>query len=169
MALPLDGVRIVSLGVSISGPVGLRHLADFGAEVLKVEVPETGDMVRLWDDAVFGEGAVHFWVNPNKKSVTLNLKDERGKKILREMLEGADVFLENFSPGAVDRLGFGYEEVKKIKPDIIYIHTSGYGQDGPYRDMKAFDGLIQAEAGIMEMTGAARVARQDGAFHLRRA
>ncbi len=153
MALPLDGVRIVSLGVSISGPVGLRHLADFGAEVLKVEVPETGDMVRLWDDAVFGEGAVHFWVNPNKKSVTLNLKDERGKKILREMLESADVFLENFSPGAIDRLGFGYEEVKKIKPDIIYVHTSGYGQDGPYRDMKAFDGLIQAEAGIMEMTG----------------
>ena len=125
MALPLDGVRIVSLGVSISGPVGLRHLADFGAEVLKVEVPETGDMVRLWDDAVFGEGAVHFWVNPNKKSVTLNLKDERGKKILGEMLEGADVFLENFSPGAVDRLGFSYEDVKKIKPDIIYIHTSG--------------------------------------------
>ena len=133
--------------------MGLRHLADFGAEVLKVEIPETGDMVRLWDDAVFGEGAVHFWVNPNKKSVTLNLKDERGKKILGEMIEGADVFLENFSPGAVDRLGFSYEEVKKIKPDIIYIHTSGYGQDGPYRDMKAFDGLIQAEAGIMEMTG----------------
>lgn len=151
--LPLEGVLVVSLGVSISGPVGLRHLADFGAEVLKVETPGTGDMVRGWDSEVFGEGAVHFWVNPNKKSVTLNLKDERGKKILGEMLEGADVFLENFSPGAVGRLGFAYEDVRRIKPDIIYIHASGYGQDGPYRDMKAFDGLIQAEAGVMEMTG----------------
>lgn len=152
--LPLEGVRVVSLGVSISGPVGLRHLADFGAEVLKVEAPGTGDMVRNWDSEVFGEGAVHFWVNPNKKSVTLNLKDARGKKILREMIEGADVFLENFSPGAVGRLGFAYGDVRKMKPDIIYIHASGYGQDGPYRDMKAFDGLIQAEAGVMEMTGA---------------
>ena len=151
--LPLEGVRVVSLGVSISGPVGLRHLADFGAEVLKVETPGTGDMVRNWDGEVFGEGAVHFWVNPNKKSVTLNLKDARGKRILREMLEGADVFLENFSPGAVGRLGFAYEDVRKMRPDIIYIHASGYGQDGPYRDMKAFDGLIQAEAGVMEMTG----------------
>ena len=152
--LPLEGVRVVSLGVSISGPVGLRHLADFGAEVLKVETPGTGDMVRNWDGEVFGEGAVHFWVNPNKKSVTLNLKDARGKRILREMLEGADVFLENFSPGAVGRLGFAYKDVRKMRPDIIYIHASGYGQDGPYRDMKAFDGLIQAEAGVMEMTGA---------------
>ena len=152
--LPLEGVRVVSLGVSISGPVGLRHLADFGAEVLKVETPGTGDMVRSWDSEVFGEGAVHFWVNPNKKSVTLNLKDARGRRILREMLEGADVFLENFSPGAVGRLGFAYEDVRKMRPDIIYIHASGYGQDGPYRDMKAFDGLIQAEAGVMEMTGA---------------
>lgn len=152
--LPLEGVRVVSLGVSISGPVGLRHLADFGAEVLKVETPGTGDMVRNWDGEVFGEGAVHFWVNPNKKSVTLNLKDARGRRILREMLGGADVFLENFSPGAVGRLGFAYEDVRKMRPDIIYIHASGYGQDGPYRDMKAFDGLIQAEAGVMEMTGA---------------
>lgn len=152
--LPLEGVRVVSLGVSISGPVGLRHLADFGAEVLKVETPGTGDMVRNWDSEVFGEGAVHFWVNPNKKSVTLNLKDARGRRILREMIEGADVFLENFSPGAVGRLGFAYEDVRKMRPDIIYIHASGYGQDGPYRDMKAFDGLIQAEAGVMEMTGA---------------
>ena len=152
--LPLEGVRVVSLGVSISGPVGLRHLADFGAEVLKVETPGTGDMVRSWDSEVFGEGAVHFWVNPNKKSVTLNLKDARGRRILREMIGGADVFLENFSPGAVGRLGFAYEDVRKMRPDIIYIHASGYGQDGPYRDMKAFDGLIQAEAGVMEMTGA---------------
>ena len=84
------------------------------------------------------------------------------------MLEGADVFLENFSPGAVDRLGFGYEEVKKIKPDIIYIHTSGYGQDGPYRDMKAFDGLIQGRSRHHGDDWSTRIARQDGPFHLRR-
>ena len=106
MALPLDGVRIVSLGVSISGPVGLRHLADFGAEVLKVEIPETGDMVRLWDDAVFGEGAVHFWVNPNKKSVTLNLKDERGKKILGEMIEARTFFSRISAPARSTGSGF---------------------------------------------------------------
>jgi len=153
MTLPLEGVRVVSLGVSISGPVGLRHLADFGAEVVKVEMPGEGDMVRQWDKSVSGEGAVHFWVNPNKKSLTLNLKDPRGKEVLRALLAKADVFLENFSPGAAGRLGFAYEEVRKLKEDIIYIHASGYGQDGPYRDMRAFDGLIQAESGIMDMTG----------------
>jgi crotonobetainyl-CoA:carnitine CoA-transferase CaiB-like acyl-CoA transferase len=152
MVLPLDGVRVVSPGISISGPLGLRHLADFGAEVIKIE-PSGGDMVRHWDSAVGGEGSVHFWVNPNKRSVVLNLKDERGRDVLRRLIAGADVFLENFSPGTVGRLGFGYEEVRRIRPDIIYIHASGYGQDGPYRDMKAFDGLIQAEAGVMEMTG----------------
>jgi crotonobetainyl-CoA:carnitine CoA-transferase CaiB-like acyl-CoA transferase len=153
MSLPLDGVRVVSLGVSISGPLGVRHLADFGAEVIKVE-PPGGDMVRHWDSAVGGEGSVHFWVNPNKRSVVLNLKDERGREVLRRLIAGADIFLENFSPGTAGRLGFGYEAVRRIRPDIIYLHASGYGQDGPYRDMKAFDGLIQAETGVMEMTGA---------------
>jgi len=152
MSLPLDGVRVVSLGVSISGPLGVRHLADFGAEVIKVE-PPGGDMVRHWDSAVGGEGSVHFWVNPNKRSVVLNLKDERGREVLRRLIAGADIFLENFSPGTAGRLGFGYEAVRRIRPDIIYLHASGYGQDGPYRDMKAFDGLIQAETGVMEMTG----------------
>lgn len=153
MSLPLEGIKIVSLGVSISGPVGLRHLADFGAEVIKIELPEQGDMVRHWDNVVNGEGSVHFWVNPNKKSLTLNLKDINGKKILNKLIQDADIFLENFSPGSIDRLGYNYENVKEIKKDIIYVHTSGYGQDGPYKAMKAFDGLIQAETGIIEMTG----------------
>tara|TARA_B100000029_G_scaffold222186_1_gene219922 strand:- start:12748 stop:13926 length:1179 start_codon:yes stop_codon:yes gene_type:complete len=153
MSLPLEGIKIVSLGVSISGPVGLRHLADFGAEVIKIEVPEKGDMVRHWDNVVNGEGSVHFWVNPNKKSLTLNLKDTKGKEILNRLILDADIFLENFSPGSINRLGYDYENVKTIKKDIIYVHTSGYGQDGPYKSMKAFDGLIQAETGIMEMTG----------------
>src|SRR3989449_6584307 len=111
MSLPLDGVRVVSLGVSISGPLGVRHLADFGAEVIKVE-PPGGDMVRHWDSAVGGEGSVHFWVNPNKRSVVLNLKDERGREVLRRLIAGADIFLENFSPGTAGRLGFGYEAVR---------------------------------------------------------
>ena len=153
MTLPLEGIKIVSLGVSISGPVGLRHLADFGAEVIKIEVPEKGDMVRHWDNVVNGEGSVHFWVNPNKKSLTLNLKDIKGKEILNKLILDADIFLENFSPGSIDRLGYDYKNVKAMKKDIIYVHTSGYGQDGPYKSMKAFDGLIQAETGIMEMTG----------------
>ena len=153
MTLPLEGIKIVSLGVSISGPVGLRHLADFGAEVIKIEVPEKGDMVRHWDDVVNGEGSVHFWVNPNKKSLTLNLKEIKGKEILNKLILDADIFLENFSPGSIDRLGYDYKNVKAMKKDIIYVHTSGYGQDGPYKSMKAFDGLIQAETGIMEMTG----------------
>ena len=153
MTLPLEGIKIVSLGVSISGPVGLRHLADLGAEVIKIEVPEKGDMVRHWDNVVNGEGSVHFWVNPNKKSLTLNLKDIKGKEILNKLILDADIFLENFSPGSIDRLGYDYKNVKAMKKDIIYVHTSGYGQDGPYKSMKAFDGLIQAETGIMEMTG----------------
>tara|TARA_B100000686_G_scaffold24842_1_gene23686 strand:- start:10644 stop:11822 length:1179 start_codon:yes stop_codon:yes gene_type:complete len=153
MTLPLEGIKIVSLGVSISGPVGLRHLADFGAEVIKIEVPEKGDMVRHWDNVVNGEGSVHFWVNPNKKSLTLNLKDIKGKEILNKLILDADIFLENFSPGSIDRLGYDYKNVKAMKKDIIYVHTSGYGQDGPYKSMKAFDGLIQAETGIIEMTG----------------
>jgi len=153
MSLPLEGIKIVSLGVSISGPIGLRHLADFGAEVIKIEVPEKGDMVRHWDNVVNGEGSVHFWVNPNKKSLTLNLKDKNGKEILNKLILDADIFLENFSPGSIDRLGYNYENVKAMKKDIIYVHTSGYGQDGPYKSMKAFDGLIQAETGIIEMTG----------------
>ena len=153
MSLPLEGIKIVSLGVSISGPVGLRHLADFGAEVIKIEIPNQGDMVRHWDDVVNGEGSVHFWVNPNKKSLTLNLKDPDGKEILDKLIQDADIFLENFSPGSIDKLGYNYRNVKELKKDIIYIHTSGYGQNGPYKKMKAFDRLSQAETVIIEMTG----------------
>src|SRR5262249_61366738 len=97
-ALPLDGVWVGSLGVWIRGPLGLGHRADFGAEVIKVE-PPGGDMVRHWDRAVDGEGSVHFWVNPNKRSVVLNLKDERGCDVLRRLIAGAAISLENFSPG----------------------------------------------------------------------
>ena len=138
-------VRVVSLGVSISGPLGLRHLADFGAEVIKVE-PPGGDMVRHWDSAVSGEDH-HFWVNPNKRSVVLNLKDERGRAVLRRLIAGADVFLENTVPGRPSAWASATRRCGVSARTSSISMPSGYGQNGPYRDMKAFDGLIQAETG----------------------
>ncbi|MFQ5894321.1 MAG: CaiB/BaiF CoA transferase family protein [Nitrospinota bacterium] len=153
MPLPLDDVRVLSLGVSISAPLTARYLADLGAEVIKVEMPGKGDLAREWDTVVRGESAAHFWVNPNKKSITVNLKAPKGREIILRLAARSDIFLENFSPGAVDRLGLGYGAIREVSPRIIYLHASGYGQDGPYREGKAFDMLIQGEAGFVDPTG----------------
>jgi len=130
-----------------------RHLADLGAEVIKIERPQTGDFARHYDNAVDGWSANFVWVNYGKKSVVLDLKSGGGRIHLRSILKTADVFVHNLAPGAVERLGFDYDTVAEINPRIIWCSISGYGPDGPYRDRKGFDLLLQGEAGIMSVTG----------------
>lgn len=153
MSRALEGLKVVSLGTSVAAPLCARFLADLGADVIKVERPGTGDFARGWDEVLPGVSSAHLWCNSNKRSVTLNLKSNGGREALGRLVGGADVFLENASPGVVARLGVDYAWAKGINPQIIYCHISGYGQDGPYRDMKALDMLIQGEAGAIHLNG----------------
>ena len=153
MSNALQGLKVVSLGASVSAPLCARFLADLGADVIKVEKPGTGDFARGWDEVLPGVSSAHLWCNPNKRSITLNLKSPKGCEALGRLVERADVFLENFSPGVVGKLGLDYAWAKGVNSRLIYCHISGYGQDGPYRDMKALDMLIQGEAGVIHLTG----------------
>jgi crotonobetainyl-CoA:carnitine CoA-transferase CaiB-like acyl-CoA transferase len=149
----LDGVRVLALEMSLSGPHATKILADMGAEVIKVEKPGTGDVIRSWDTAVKGLSSGYVWVNGNKKSITIDMKKPAGLEILRRLAARSDVLLENFAPGAAERLGLGAKELTAVNPRLIYCSLSGYGQDGPYRNVKAYDVLIQGEAGIIATTG----------------
>ncbi len=148
----LEGVTIVDLSAGASGPFCTRLLADWGARVIKVERPG-GDLSREWDTVSAGFSAAFVWLNRNKESVVLDLKQPESVAAVKALIRQADVVVENQTPGAVDRLGVGYEAAREIKPDIVYCHISGYGRDGPYSKMKAFDLLMQGETGILEMTG----------------
>ncbi len=152
---PLAGVTVVSLEVAIAAPLASRHLADWGARVIKVERPSTGDFARHYDKRANGLSSHFIWVNRSKESLTLNLKSDIGREILEQLLSRADVFLHNFAPGAVERLGFGSERLREVYPKLIICGISGYGSSGPYRDKKAYDLLIQAEAGVLAVTGTA--------------
>jgi len=149
----LDGVRVLALETSLSGPHATKILADMGAEIIKIEKPGTGDVIRGWDTAVKGLSSGYVWVNGNKKSVTLDMKKPAALEILKRLAARVDVVLENFAPGAAERLGLGAKDLTSANPRLIYCSLSGYGQDGPYRDMKAYDVLIQGEAGIIATTG----------------
>lgn len=148
----LTGIKVVDFSAGASGPFCARLLADWGARVIKVEKPG-GDLTREWDSVVNGLSSGYVWLNRNKESLTLNLKDRRGKEIIYQMIRDADVVLENFTPGTVRDLAIDYETLRAINPRIIYCHISGYGQDGPFRDEKAFDLLMQGEAGLIMMNG----------------
>jgi itaconate CoA-transferase len=124
-----------------------------GAEIVKVEKPGTGDLIRHWDTAVRGLSSGYVWLNRNKRSFTVDVKKEKGVEILHRLIRKADVFFENYAPGVAERSGLGYETLRSLNPRLIYCSLSGYGQDGPYRDMKAYDLLIQGEAGIIATTG----------------
>jgi crotonobetainyl-CoA:carnitine CoA-transferase CaiB-like acyl-CoA transferase len=152
-ARALDGVRVVAFEQVLSGPFCTSILGDMGAEIVKVERPGVGDLIRHWDKAVRGLSSGYVWLNRNKQSLTVDLKDERGREILYKLLRDADVFFENYAPGVAERSGLGYEKLKSLNPRLIYCSLSGYGQDGPYRDVKAYDLLIQGEAGIIATTG----------------
>jgi itaconate CoA-transferase len=152
-ARALDGVRVVAFEQVLSGPFCTSILGDMGAEIVKVERPGIGDLIRYWDKAVRGLSSGYVWLNRNKQSLTVDVKDERGREILYRLIRDADIFFENYAPGVAERSGLGYEQLKTINPRLIYCSLSGYGQDGPYRDVKAYDLLIQGEAGIIATTG----------------
>ncbi len=149
----LDGIRVVSFEQVLAGPFCTCILADMGAEVIKIERPGTGDIIRHWDSAVRGLSSGYVWLNRNKRSLSVDVKYEQGIEIVHRLVEGADIFFENFAAGVAKRLGLGYEELQAINPRLIYCSLSGYGQDGPYRDVKSYDLLMQGEGGIIATTG----------------
>jgi len=124
-----------------------------GAEVIKVERPGVGDVIRSWDSVVKGLSSGYVWLNRNKRSLTVDVKKDKGRAILQELATKSDIFFENYAPGVAARLGLGYEKLSELNPRLIYCSLSGYGQDGPYRDVKAYDLLIQGEGGIIATTG----------------
>ena len=151
--LPLAGLRVVALEQAVAAPFCSRQLADMGADVVKVERPDGGDFARSYDGALNGLSAYFAWLNRGKRSLTLDVKSEAGQVVMEKLLEIADVFIHNLAPGAVERLGWGYEKIKKKFPRLVWVGISGYGPDGPYREKKAYDMLIQAEASVVNITG----------------
>lgn len=151
-ASPLEGVRVVALEQAVAGPLASRHMADLGAEVIKVERIDGGDFARDYDAFVHGESSHFVWLNRGKKSIALDLKSVEGREILRQLLKTADVFLSNLGPGAVDRI-VSDDELVQINPKLVRCIISGYGPDGPYEHRKAFDLLVQGEAGVTTSTG----------------
>ncbi|WP_129113532.1 CaiB/BaiF CoA transferase family protein [Halegenticoccus tardaugens] len=149
----LDDIDVLALESGISAPFCTRLLGDLGATVVKVERPGVGDVNRHWDTAVRGHSSAHVWVNRNKKSVELDLKNEEGNAICRELAAKADVVVQNFSPGVVKNLGLDYESLRGENESLIYLNISGYGRDGPYKDRKAYDMVMQGETGLIPMNG----------------
>ncbi|MGY4277801.1 CaiB/BaiF CoA transferase family protein [Streptomyces sp. M18.1] len=150
---PLRGITVISLEQAVAAPYASRQLADLGARVIKVERPGTGDFARAYDSRVRGLSSHFVWVNRNKESVTLDFKDPRGREVLRRLIAGADVFLQNLAPGAAARAGLGAEELLRRHPALIVCEISGYGSPGPYEGRKAYDLMVQAEAGLLSVTG----------------
>jgi crotonobetainyl-CoA:carnitine CoA-transferase CaiB-like acyl-CoA transferase len=154
MVRPLDGILVIDLSRVLAGPYCTMELSDMGATVIKVEIPGSGDDTRAYGPPFLnGESTYFMSVNRNKKSLTLNLKHARGKEILRELLQKGDVLVENFRPGTLEGLGFGYDAVHALNPKLIYCSISGFGQTGPYAQRPGYDLIAQAEGGVMSLTG----------------
>lgn len=157
MTKAFDGVRVIDFTQVLSGPLATANMALLGAEVIKIEMKDTGDQIRNlmaegeW--ALRGLGPVFVGFNCGKRSIALDLKNEEAKKVVRKMIKSADVVAENFKPGVMKRLGFSYDDVKAIKPEIVYCSISGFGQEGPAATAGAYDGAIQAVSGLMSLTG----------------
>lgn len=152
-SLPLDGVTVVSCEQAVAAPLATRHLADLGARVLKIERPGSGDFARAYDETVHGQSSHFVWLNRSKESVTLDLKSDAAAPVMAALLDRADVFVQNFAPGVAERLGLGAAALRATRPRLITCSVSGYGSSGPYRDAKAYDLLIQSEAGLVSVTG----------------
>ena len=151
---PLEGLRVVDLTRVLSGPYCTMQLGDMGAEVIKVEQPGKGDDTRAFAPPYQGDEAAYFLsVNRNKKSIALDMKSEAGKEVLWRLIGKSDILVENFRPGAMDRLGFGYAAVRKHRPAMVYASISGFGNSGPQKDRPGYDVIVQGEAGIMDITG----------------
>lgn len=153
MELPLADIKILDLTRVLAGPYCTMVLADLGAEVIKVEKPNTGDDSRAFGPYINEESAYFMSLNRSKKSITVNLKSKEGINIIKELCKKVDVVVENFKPGTMDKLGIGYTELKKVNPNIIYASSSGFGHSGPYSERPAYDGVVQAMGGIMSITG----------------
>ena len=150
---PLEGVTVVALEHVIAGPFCTRQLADLGARIIKIERPDVGDPARAYDDRVRGMSSHFIWTNRSKESITLDLKQKQAIEIVHQLLANADVLVQNLAPGAAGRMGFSYDQLKARYPRLIVCDISGYGSDGPYRDKKAYDLLIQSESGLLSVTG----------------
>ena len=153
MAGPLDGVTVVTLEQAVAAPFATRQLADLGARVIKVERPKVGDFARAYDSTVKGLSSHFVWLNRSKESLTLDLKRPEARDVVSRLLERADVFVQNLAPGAAGRLGLNAGTLRERRPQLIVCDVSGYGSTGPYRDKKAYDLLVQAEAGLVSITG----------------
>ena len=151
--LPLEGITVVALEQAVAAPFATRQLADLGARVIKVERPEVGDFARSYDETVNGLASHFVWLNRSKESLALDLKQDESKEVLHRLVARADVFIQNLAPGAAGRLGFGAEDLREKHPRLVYCSVSGYGSTGPYKDKKAYDLLVQCEAGLVSITG----------------
>jgi crotonobetainyl-CoA:carnitine CoA-transferase CaiB-like acyl-CoA transferase len=149
MAGPLDGIRVIDFSAIVSGPLAAMILADQGADVIKIEGPGVGDTVRLTNPARGGLSAFMANSNRGKRSLVIDLQDERGREIVKDMVKNADVLIQNFRPGAMDRLGLGYDEMSKLNPDLIYMSISGFGDSGPYSNRRVYDPIIQGLTGFV--------------------
>jgi itaconate CoA-transferase len=160
--LPLDGVTVVSLEQAVAAPLATRHLADFGARVIKIERVDGGDFARAYDSSVRGMGSHFIWLNRGKESVALDVKTGEGLRLLRELIGRADVFLQNLAPGAAARLGLDAGTLRAQRPELIVVDMSGYGSSGPYRDRRAYDLLVQSEGGLVSITGSPEAPAKTG-------
>jgi len=151
--LPLEGVKVLEMGSLIAGPFCTRVLADFGAEVIKIELPKKGDQIRSW--RVLHEGTSLWWYvqSRNKKTISLDCRSEEGLEVAKKLLSECDVLVENFRPGTLDKWGLSDEVLKEINPNLIVSHISGYGQDGPYRDRAGYGAIGEAMGGLRYLTG----------------
>jgi formyl-CoA transferase len=153
MSLPLAGITVVSLEQAVAAPFATRQLADLGARVIKIERPGDGDFARRYDESVHGLSSYFVWLNRSKESLTLDIKALAGRAVLDELLGGADVFVQNLAPGAARRLGLDADALSERYPRLIVCDISGYGNDGPWADRKAYDLLVQCETGLVSLTG----------------
>ena len=145
----LAGIRIIEAASYVTGPFASQLLADLGAEVIKVEEPKRGDPFRGWGERNYA--ATFCSLNRNKKSVTVDFRTDEGRDVLVKLLSGADVFIQNFRPGVLDKRGLGYDDIKKLNPKIVYCSISGFGPKGPYRDMPGYDTIGQARSGLLSL------------------
>lgn len=162
MTRPLDGITVISLEHAVAAPFATRQLADLGARVIKVERPGGGDFARGYDQRVRGQSSHFTWLNRNKESLALDVKQTEARAALLQLLKTADVLVQNLAPGAAARMGLSYEALKGHNPRLIVCDISGYGANGPYRDKKAYDLLIQSEAGFLSVTGTPETPSKSG-------
>jgi crotonobetainyl-CoA:carnitine CoA-transferase CaiB-like acyl-CoA transferase len=149
----LTGTRVLAFENGLAGPLATRLLADLGADVVKIERPDGGDVTRSWDTIAAGLSSGFVWVNRGKRSVALDVKDQEQRRAIERLIERSDVVLQNFTPGWADRVALGEDAVRALRPDVVYVEISGYGQDGPYARKNAYDLVMQGESGLIAVTG----------------